>query len=234
MQEENNENNIENEPNQAPQQLGKGQKIAAVVLAVFAVLVIIMWAGQFKKNISEPFAYKGGSGDKQTDVCQGPGCREDSKESLKNKDTDGDGLSDWDELYFYNTSPYLEDSDSDGFIDKQEIDNDQDPNCPAGRDCYSAGIMDGDSSIISDKDNTQNSSSLNSLLEQFNVDGDNQSGVSQTEPNTGADELEALFGAEMNAAALRQLLLEHGMDKGILDKISDEQLMESFGEMMGE
>ncbi|MEA3464228.1 MAG: hypothetical protein U9R14_04120 [Patescibacteria group bacterium] len=224
---------VKNEPNQAPQQLGKGQKIAAAFLAVFAVLVIIMWAGQFKKNISEPFAYKGGSSDKQTNVCQGPGCQEDSEESLKNKDTDGDGLSDWDELYFYNTSPYLEDSDSDGFIDKQEVDNDQDPNCPAGRDCYGSGIVEGDEGVVSDKSDSQNSSSLNSLLDQFNVTGENQSGLSQTGPGAGANELEALFGAEMNAATLRQLLLEHGMDKKILDKISDEQLMESFGEMMG-
>jgi hypothetical protein len=59
--------------------------------------------------------------------------------SLKNKDTDGDGLSDYDELYYYYTSPYLKDSDSDGLSDKEEITKGTDPNCPAGQDCLNYG-----------------------------------------------------------------------------------------------
>lgn len=59
--------------------------------------------------------------------------------SLKNKDTDGDQLSDYDELYYYYTSPYLKDSDSDGLTDKDEIVKGTDPNCPAGQDCLNYG-----------------------------------------------------------------------------------------------
>ncbi len=58
-----------------------------------------------------------------------------SLESLKTKDTDGDGLSDYDELYVYHTSPYLADSDSDGISDKDEIARGTDPNCPEGKTC---------------------------------------------------------------------------------------------------
>lgn len=55
---------------------------------------------------------------------------------LKQKDTDNDGLNDYDELYVYGTSPYLPDTDSDGFDDKREIDTNQDPNCPQGQNCF--------------------------------------------------------------------------------------------------
>jgi len=58
--------------------------------------------------------------------------------SLRNKDTDGDGLSDYDESYVYGTSPYLEDTDSDGYSDKIEIATGNDPNCLAGQKCLAS------------------------------------------------------------------------------------------------
>lgn len=58
-----------------------------------------------------------------------------SEAELRAKDTDGDGLTDWDELNVYKTSPYLADSDSDGEADAVEIAKGQDPNCPKGGSC---------------------------------------------------------------------------------------------------
>ncbi|MFH0873524.1 MAG: hypothetical protein V1846_01640 [Candidatus Komeilibacteria bacterium] len=48
---------------------------------------------------------------------------------LKNKDTDADGLTDYDEIYLYGTSPYLKDTDSDGVADGTEVQRGTDPNC---------------------------------------------------------------------------------------------------------
>lgn len=61
----------------------------------------------------------------------------DSPEALlsQTKDTDRDGIPDAQELQVYKTSPFLEDSDSDGVLDKVEIDSSTDPNCPKGKDC---------------------------------------------------------------------------------------------------
>jgi len=42
-------------------------------------------------------------------------------------DTDGDGLSDFEEIYIYNTNPHLMDTDGDGYADKTEIQNNYNP-----------------------------------------------------------------------------------------------------------
>lgn len=55
---------------------------------------------------------------------------------LKTKDTDQDGLTDYDEMYIYKTSAYLKDSDSDNINDKIEVTNGSDPVCPQGDNCF--------------------------------------------------------------------------------------------------
>lgn len=81
-------------------------------------------------------------------------------ENLKAKDTDGDGLSDYDELYYYGTSPYLKDSDSDGFSDKEEMESGNDPNCPAGYDCTGSATTEGEGNTNSSSANQNSNNSL--------------------------------------------------------------------------
>ncbi|MFA6304232.1 MAG: hypothetical protein WCV73_03900 [Patescibacteria group bacterium] len=59
----------------------------------------------------------------------------------KQKDTDSDGLNDYDELYVYKTSPYIPDSDSDGNTDGAEVKNGTNPNCPIGQDCAQNSLV---------------------------------------------------------------------------------------------
>lgn len=54
---------------------------------------------------------------------------------LQSQDTDSDGLSDFEELYVDNTSPYLADSDSDGTSDADELRAGTNPNCPEDEQC---------------------------------------------------------------------------------------------------
>lgn len=82
-------------------------------------------------------------------------------QTLKSKDTDGDGLSDYDELYVDKTSPYLKDSDGDGTSDSAEITQGTDPNCPQGAVC----------SALGQPENANTSAGANSVL------GANQSGT---------------------------------------------------------
>ncbi len=51
-------------------------------------------------------------------------------ERLKHKDSDHDGLSDWEELYFYGTDPYDPDTDDDGVDDGEEVFLGRNPNGP--------------------------------------------------------------------------------------------------------
>ncbi len=62
-----------------------------------------------------------------------------SEQTLRERDTDRDGLSDWMELNAYRTSPYLSDSDSDGIPDSVEIAQGADPNCPKDKQCGAVG-----------------------------------------------------------------------------------------------
>lgn len=66
-------------------------------------------------------------------------------------DTDGDGITDYDEVNIFSTSMYLKDSDGDGLSDDKEIKNGTNPNCAEGTNCSgvgSAAVGNPDSYII--------------------------------------------------------------------------------------
>lgn len=229
--------------------LGLEQKIAVVILFIFAIAVMGMWSVQFKKSITNPFNYQSNNtadNTKNSSAAASQQQAKDSEEALRSKDTDGDGLSDWDELYIYKTSPYLEDSDSDGFSDKEEIDSGNDPNCPVGRNCYSSNIIKKNSS------ETDNTNSLNLQSNQNNnlLNGTNglnsQSGQNNnllngliTPPTsdnnsgkTNSADLKSIIGDKLDAPTLRQMLLKAGMSEKILNQISDDDLIKSYQEIL--
>ncbi len=195
----------------------KNQKIAVAVLGFFAILVIIMWFVQFKRNLSSPFKYHNvdSSINKNNNISK--------EENLKNKDTDGDGLSDWDELNVYYTSPYLEDSDSDGFSDKDEINSGNDPNCPAGRDCYGKN-----SEIFNVEGDVPESNNQLNLSPNINSNT-----VNLQKQNLSDEDMKKILSGEVDASALRKMLMEAGMPKEALDKISDKELLKVYKDMLG-
>jgi len=202
--------------NQAPEPLNKNQKIAAASLVVFAILIIVLWAAQLRNNIYGPFN-SGTAGNLATTEAT------DQTQALKNKDTDSDSLTDYDELNVHGTSPYLADTDSDGLADSAEIKNNTDPNCPQGRTCTSG--------LVEETGGANNTASdaLNSLLGQFGATAATGQQTSGT-TNLNSEQLNAL--KNIDAASLRQLLMESGMDKAALDKISDADLLKSFQETL--
>ncbi len=196
------------------------QKWAAGFLAVFAVVFLILWVSQFKNSIQQPLNSTDQSQiNQQSDQSQSAA----NDAALKNKDTDGDGLSDWDEIHIYHTSPYLADTDGDGIPDGVEVRNGTDPNCPQGRTCNSGGVTQSDNFV----DNTPTSSidtigsttpDLNGNSSNFNLNLQNQN------PSTTQE----LLGGQMDAQTLRAMLLQSGMDPNVLNKISDDNLMKSY------
>lgn len=234
----------ESQSEQQPPQLNltKNQKLAAASLAVFAVLIVVLWSAQLKNNIYGPL----NSNLAETNELAQTDSQTASDLALKNKDTDGDGLSDYDELYVYKTSPYLADSDSDGAKDGEEIKKGADPNCPTGRTCLntslenSAGAASGTPASSTDILNNLSSQSeaLNGLLNQYNAINSAvpPSGVGQPASSAGGtgsltdEQKQALKG--IDATSLRQMLITAGMDKATLDKVSDTELMQSYNETL--
>ena len=109
------------------------QRVAVGVFGVLAVVVLTFSAMQVRSSLIRPF-----TSDIQSLVdlqnALGPTEAELMREQQRT-DTDGDGVSDYDESTKYFTSPYLRDSDSDGDADNVEIARGADPNCPKGRTC---------------------------------------------------------------------------------------------------
>lgn len=122
---------IMEQPDQA--RLHHTQKVGFALLVVFAVCVMVLGVLQFRTIIYGSVAYKPVQVDR--DVSAINRLYEDDATRLQLIDTDQDGINDFEELNFYNTSPYLVDTDSDGMSDKAEIDQGTDPICPQGGDC---------------------------------------------------------------------------------------------------
>ncbi len=108
-----------------PQRHRAGAWVVLLMGIVGIALGVMQWRGSF----SEAFATTGEKF-KTPDQIEA-----ERVEGLKAKDTDLDGLNDYDESFVYQTSPYLPDSDSDGADDMTELAAGEDPNCPKGKAC---------------------------------------------------------------------------------------------------
>lgn len=132
-------------------------------------------------------------------------------EDVYNTDTDGDTIPDWEELNIYGTSPYLADSDGDGFNDKQEIDKKTDPNCPEGKECIGSMTVD-----------------------QIPTDGT----TTTTAPNIGQDQLQLLkqaFGDNPDINFLRQQLLKAtttDQQKEVINGLTDQQILDFYRQLL--
>lgn len=195
--------------------LDKNRKSASAMVAIFGFLILGLWGVQLRKSIYDPFVYKG---DDKDQLAIGA----DSTEADPNKDTDTDGLLDGDELALYKTSPYLEDSDSDGIKDGDEVQKGSNPNCAEGKDCSGASIQ-----IVASSTNPADD--FNQQMEGLTK----QAGGLSIPANQNSDaELSKLLEGQADAASLRQILINSGVDKKSLDQVSDEDLMKSYGETL--
>lgn len=189
------------------------------ILVFLGVATLILGTLQLGKNIYGVADNTNGS----NQATVGEEETEKTIEQLRTMDTDGDGLSDFDELYVYSTSPYLKDSDSDTFSDKDEITQGFDPNCPKGQECRSA------------TDETQNSTN------KTQGETGSEAGGTATLDGTQTSEETRVLTAEEKAqlqqltpAQMRELLLSTGnITEEQLKQISDDDLMKAVQEALG-
>ncbi len=172
---------------------------------------------------------------------------------LSEQDTDGDGLSDFDERFVYKTSVYVFDSDSDSFSDKEEVDAQSDPLNPESTPYHtppSASEETISESVLSPvkPDNQEEKISIQEIRDLLI----NQAGLSQeivdklddktleslyneTKQETGIDlkQLQALDDqqrqfSDLDVSQIRQFLIEQGADKDMLDSVDDKTLESMF------
>lgn len=188
----------------------KGKKLTAeqkwgfglLVFFGLAVLVFGMW--QFSYRIQSPFAGRGGGLKNFKDLDQQ---KFETMLAKQTRDTDKDGLSDFDEEYVYKTSSYLDDSDSDGFLDKQEVDSGNDPNCPSGKNC-------GLSEVAAASGETTNASTA----------------ASETSGEFGA--MQAILSGRATAEEIRATLRAQGVSDDVLSKVDDQTLLDTYSEVL--
>ncbi len=122
--------------------LDQGQHVALSFLAPCAFLAMMLAGVSLHATITSPFRASKALL-RQTD--QTLARARASREAVNTrKDTDGDGLTDEDELRTFKTSPYLTDTDSDTVSDSDEIRLGTDPLCPNDRDCYGYTVENAD------------------------------------------------------------------------------------------
>jgi len=188
------------------------RKFSAVILVLCGIAVLGIGLWQFAYRVRAPFFGRA------TGLKNFKSLDQQEFERLvakRNKDTDGDGLTDFDEEYVYSTSPYLADSDSDGFSDKEEIDSGNDPNCPSGKTCGLAEVP---------------ASSGEAAAGELLVN----SGILGQAGGTGTESMQTLLAGQATAAEVRAALRQSGVSEDVLGKIDDKTLMEVYAESLKE
>lgn len=126
-------------------------------------------------------------------------------------DTDFDTVNDYDELYVYKTSPYLNDSDSDGLTDGAEIAAGQDPNCAPDSPCADVNSED----II-----------LPGGTDQLD-EREAELAARQAALNQALTDLYTLPVSEV-----RVLLVESGADQAQVDAMTDEEVNQMYQQIL--
>ncbi|MDA1038143.1 MAG: hypothetical protein O2877_00465 [bacterium] len=133
-------------------------------------------------------------------------------EEQKKRDTDQDGINDYDEINIFNSSPYLVDTDSDGVADAIEISEGRDPACPEGQDCrksFSASDAQGQQPGIA---------GLPSAPPQLDIDFSTFGSTVDLESEI----------KQKSVTELREILLKTGLSPSIVSTLSDQAVQEIF------
>lgn len=176
------------------------QKISLVALGVFAIAVITLGLLHINNGIIQPLAWQRKE--------KNDGGLSQLQETLL-KDTDSDGIVDYEELTKFRTSPYLPDTDGDGAADGAEIKASTDPNCATGTTCTAAA----DAEIAGT---------------------DKKSGPEPSAPAPPLADSETgqlrqfLAGENMTPDMVRKLLVEAGADPKLLEGIDEKTLMQVY------
>lgn len=183
------------------------QTVGIILFVIIGVSALGLGILNMGKSIGSPMKIDGAVSAR---VDQAVNSDQAAIDSLKTKDTDGDSLSDYDELFVYHTSPYIKDTDSDSIPDGTEVKSGTDPLCPAGKSC---GVP---VPVVSNTNQPASGSVI-----------DLNTGAALSSP------LQSAIGLAANASQIRQLLKDQGVADSVLDAFSDTDLVTMYNESAG-
>jgi len=190
------------------------RRVLFLALIIVGVFLLFIGLNKLKSRVYSPLIF---SNNNDGTVLSTVESETLSTYALQTTDIDEDGLSDYDELYIYGTSPYLADTDSDGISDYEEINKGSDPLCAEGEDCYGLN----NSTFIAEESEIENNT-------------DNQLETQEIDNQEELKFIEELASGQASPSVLRELLLSNGLPAEELDLISDEDLQASYLEIIAE
>lgn len=214
--------------------LTREQKIGLAVLGCFTLLIIIFWYVQLQKNIVYPL-YGGNSPE---EVARRANLNTAVAVEV-NQDTDGDGLTNSQELTVYKTSPFLADTDGDGFSDGAEVKAGTNPNCPEGKQCSVDGMVQGTEQLAPSGTTTIDLFNAGATTNNINTSNIITAPINtapvQPLDATSVSTLQQAFGVNPDPKYLREQLIQAATkqeDKDALQKISDADLLQMYNSMI--
>lgn len=151
------------------------------------------------------------------------------------KDTDGDGISDQDEISIYGTSPYLADTNSNGISDYEEVILGKGNNCTDFLSCNASAnlsVVSASSSVFGEAINYED------IKKQMLEAGYSEDIVNKLVPskeesqNASSSDWERL--KNLSAKEIRELLIQQGATEQELSPFSDEQIQSLYVESLNE
>ncbi|MBU1132400.1 hypothetical protein KKC32_04110 [Patescibacteria group bacterium] len=230
-----------------PEALKRNQKVALIFIGFIGLSIIALGFIQITRALSIPFPLIGGkTTDTQANSQQTTDPADEDPAVLKGKDTDSDQINDFDEMYVYETSPYLADSDSDGISDFDEISKGEDPNCPLGQECFrsSTGEAAAEQSSTAEVnvDNISPAQLREILVSSGNftreqVDAIDDATILEAYKQTlkdNPDLQDSMNGSpttapeNLSVAEIKQLLLDQGVEESMLQEFDDATLKQMY------
>lgn len=238
------------------------QKLIVASLVIFSVGTIVVGFLQFKTFLEKPFFEDKLVEDKVK--IRGPldfyqyllEQKQNNKDltSLQKRDSDMDGLTDYQETYVYHTNPYAADTDFDGVSDKEEIAKGTDPNCANNE----PGCLAADSAVTSSGASPAASASVGAAVSGQGVLND----TTQTQIKDLANQVDTLNSAtgtspdltgqsfsqllpeqkaeikqyytSLQPADLRQLLISQGFPAEQINTLSDDDLQKTLQQLLAQ
>lgn len=236
--------------------MGKEKKLRAFwIFVISGILVLVGGAYSIYGRINSiaPFLFSYDNDITDTNPLEQ---RKKVFAELSIKDSDGDTLSDFAELYIHKTSPYIKDSDSDGTEDNSEIDSKTDPLCPTGQNC--SGVIVTNVNAANTNSNVANASTVqgttlsadqirdelsklgmsqddlnkindDDLVQLYNDTLQQEQTNSQTTNNVSNTSIQQIDTLQnLTSSEIRDLLIQNGISEESLSSISDSELQKMY------